>query len=559
MNKPPCPPRPRREGRAAARSSGIVVGRVRFLRQGRLRIPERKIEKHQVDHEVERLRLAIVAARAEIDAEREHLRQAKARDPLMIFEAHRMLIADPDLIEHSSNRIRCQCINAEWALRQELDEIGKTFDRIEDEYLRNRKDDVEQAGTRILLQLLGEHYEPEPQDACSDPSIYVARDFSISDIVTLWKQGAAGFISEMGGADSHNIIVSRGIGMPALVGTADILDDLEEGDLLILDAELGQWICNPGEGEQRSYAEYIDDLALARLELEAYACCPSRSRDGRDLKLMANIEFLDELDIAESIGIDGIGLYRTEHLFFDDSDIPSEEMQYDHYVSLVRRMAGKPVTFRLVDAGGDKQWFYKLLTGHDYVGANPAMGLRGIRLLMRAPELLKTQIRAMLRAGEEGPVSIMVPMVTRASEVALVRALAEECRNELGLTQPASIGAMIEVPAAACIADELAQVSDFFSIGTNDLMQYTLASDRGDDDVASLYQSRHPAVQKLITMAAAAAKEAGIPIAVCGELASQPDWTATFLNLDMDYLSMSLSKILTIRRHLSEQTYRPLL
>ena len=552
----------RREGKAVTSSSGIILGRVQKLLHGRQPIPERHLKADQLEAEVERLLKAVTAAKLEIDGERQHLNDIGTRDPMLILDVHSMLIADPELLNNVSKRIRKECVNAEWALRQEMDAIQLVFEQVEDAYLRNRKDDVEQAGRRIINQLLGqpesEHGLQAQQDE-NEPIIYVGDDFSVSNMVSMWRHGVAGVVTEQGGVDAHNIIVARGIGLPALVGATDILDDIKDGDSLILDAEQGLWVLNPTQAEQIAYRKFIKAIALSKRGLAAFACKPSLSSDGREMKLMVNIEFPEELDVTEEMGIDGIGLYRSEFLFINESTMPDEDFQFEQYVTLVRRMQGKPVTMRLLDIGGDRPWLYRDLSGNDYGGANPAMGLRGIRLMLRHPELLKIQLRAMLRAAEEGPVSILVPMVSYREEMEQVRVLAEECRAELGLTVLPPIGAMIEVPAAALIAEDLAKASDFFSIGTNDLIQYTLASDRGDDEVAELYQSGHAAILQLILLAASAAKKAGIPISVCGELAGNPEWTATFLNLDMEYLSMSASSLLAIRRYLSRQHYQPLL
>ncbi|WP_370465502.1 phosphoenolpyruvate--protein phosphotransferase [Mariprofundus sp. NF] len=553
----------RREGRAAASSSGIIIGHVQKLRHGRQPIPEHSIEASEVRSEVLRLLGAIDEARSEVDFERSHLLKTGTNDMVIMLDVHRMLIADPELLNRASNRIVESQINAEWALRQEMDAIQQTFEQIEDEYLRNRKDDVEHAGKRILRHLQGTQSgirsSLEEARNISKTIIYIGEDFSVSDMVMMWRRGVAGVVIEQGGVDAHNIIVARGIGLPAMVGAVGILNDIEDGDLLILDAERGVWIHNPTPEEEAAYAVTIDSFWQAQVELEAYAGIASTSLDGHPLKLMANIEFPEELDVAEQVGIDGIGLYRSEFLFLNTPDIPDEEQQFEQYVSLVRRMPGKPVTMRLLDVGGDKPWHYHQLTSNIEGGANPAMGLRGVRLLLRWPDILRTQLRAMLRAAEEGEVHILIPMVTNCDEVNWVREMALQCREELGLTKPVSIGTMIEVPASALIADDLAKVSDFFSIGTNDLMQYTLATDRTDDEVADLYQSGHPAILQLIKLAAAAAKKEGIPIALCGELSAKPEWTETLLNLDMDALSMSLNKLLLIRRQLSQLKYNPTL
>jgi len=555
------------EGCPVASSSGVVIGQVKKLLHGQQPVSERTIELHMVDHEVARLLTAIEAAGQAIDIERNHLMGAGIKDLLMILDMHRMLISDPELLAKSSARIRNDCINAEWALRQELDAIQRIFDQIEDEYLRNRSDDIEHAGRRILDHLTDDPPEsseksnkaPYLSQNGEKPLIYVGDDFSVSDVVSMWRCGVAGIVTELGGADAHNIIVARGIGLPAMVGATGILADIEDGDILILDAEQDVWILNPSQTEQTAYVKFKAAVSCSKKDMQTFACKPSRSADGHELKLMANIEFPEELDLAEDTGIDGIGLYRSEFLFINESTMPDEQYQYEQYAKLVRRMNGKPVVMRLLDIGGDRPWLYSDLAGHDYGGANPALGLRGVRLLLRNPELLKTQLSAMIRAADEGPVRILSPMVTNTEEMEKVRDMVEQCRIRLGVTESIPLGAMIEVPATALIAGEMAAVSDFFSIGSNDLMQYALAVDRNDEEVANLYQSDHGAVLQLIKLTASAAKQAGIPVSICGELAANPEWTATFLNLDMEYLSMSSSNILSIRRCLSRQTYKPML
>ena len=550
----------RRQGHAVASSSGIVIGRVKVLLHGQQPIPERTIHSNSIEREIARLLAAIEAAANAIDVERNHLIDAGVRDPLMILDMHRMLITDPELLLKSSSRIRQDCINAEWALRLEMDAIQAVFEQIEDEYLRHRKHDIEHACKRILDHLTGASEQQEDVanlKKCGDEAvIYVSDDLSVSEVVSLWRHRVAGVITELGGADAHNIIVARGIGLPALVGASGILSDIHDGDQLILDAEQNIWILNPPPHEQTAYAKFKAAISISQKGLEAFAGKPSLSADGHELKLMANIEFPEELDLAEQIGIDGIGLYRSEFLFINESRMPDETRQYEQYAKLIRRMHGKPVTMRLLDVGGDRPWLYSDLAGHEYAGANPAMGLRGLRLLLCNPELLRIHLSAMLRAAEHGPVRILAPMVTTSQEMAQLRDIAAQCKTRLGISQAVPIGSMIEVPAAAIMADEIASVSDFFSIGTNDLLQYTLAADRNDEEVAHLYQSGSEALKQLIMQTAAAAKKAAIPVSVCGELAADPEWTATFLNLDMEYLSMSASSILGIRRYLSRLTYQ---
>ncbi|MDX8405594.1 MAG: phosphoenolpyruvate--protein phosphotransferase [Mariprofundus sp.] len=552
------------KGRAVAASSGIVIGRAHKVIKGRDPIPERHLPADAIDRETARLQLAVNISATAIDLERDHLRKLGSQDPLLVLDAHRMMIDDPELIHQTGVRIRAENINAEWALRQQMDAIQEVFRQSDNAYLRGRLHDVEQIGQRILNQLMGQSIDPLPDaEACDvdsvEPLIYIGEEFSVSDIVRMWRQGVAGIITEQGGADAHNIIVARGIGLPSLVGATGIMKAVKDGCPLILDGETCRWISNPSTTELETCIQRSQALSLNRRGLAAYASQPSLSKNGHEMKLMANIEFIEELDAADGIGIDGIGLFRSEFLFINCTTPPDEERQFSHYRAIIRRMAGKPVTIRLLDIGGDKAWLYQLVTDHHYGGANPALGLRGVRLLLRWPQLLETQLRALLRAGEEGPLHILVPMVTCHNEMAQVRQLAKHIHTELGLQMPLSIGAMIEVPAAVLIADSLAQVSDFFSIGTNDLIQYTLATDRSDEEVASLYQPDHPAIQQLIRYTATAAKKAGIPLSVCGELAAHPEWTAPFLNMDMYALSMSINSILPVRRTLSHQVYKPTL
>lgn len=548
----------KREGKAAAASNGIVIGRVQKLLHGRQPIPVLEIAIHDIEQEVMRLSCAIAAAKAEIDLEYEHLNQAGIEDSLLLLDVQRMLIVDPELLNKASARIAHEGINAEWALRQEMDAIQYMFEQVEDEYLRNRQHDIEHAGRKIIAHLM----QSRDVTAASTSSlemdravIYVGDDFSVADVVRMWRQGVAGVITEQGGADAHNIIVARGIGLPMLVGATDILASVEDGELLILDGEQTTWLRNPSAIEQAAYEKFIAAVALTKKRLEAYVCKPSLSADGYELKLMANIEFPEELDMADHIGIDGIGLYRSEFLFINESSMLDEDTQFAHYATLVKRMQGKPVTMRLLDVGGDRPWLYKDLAGHAYAGANPALGLRGLRLLLRNQGRLKIQLRAMLRAADVGAVRILVPMVTNHTEMEQLRDIAEQCRNELGISHDVPLGCMIEVPAAALMATELAKVSDFFSIGTNDLMQYTLAADRNDEEVSALHKHGRAAVLQLIELTAKAAKKAGIGVSVCGELAANPEWTSTFLNLDMEYLSMGLNSILPIRHFLSRQHY----
>lgn len=548
---------PPHQGTAIAASSGIVVGKVQKLAHGRQPIPERQLKKSEIASELRRLNRAVENALIHLDQERKELEGIESQDPFLILGAHRMMLLDPELIDKAKILIKEKQINAEWAIRQQMDEIEAVFDTIEDAYLRDRKLDVEQAGQRILRELMGPRIGLEAVEG--NPQILISHDFTPSEIVAIWRLGVAGIATEQGGINAHSVIVARSIGLPALVGTSDLVETAQDGDLLILDAERGKWILNPSGEELESYARFKSAFEIVRDDLNEYADQPSISANGHAMPIMANIQFREELARVRAVHAEGIGLFRTEFLFMQSNKMPGEEAQYEHYRQIVEGMQGKPVIFRLLDVGGDKPLLFQLFSGARYDGQNPAMGLRGIRLLLNWPEGMKTQLRALLRAAVHGRVSLLVPMVSSVAEMEHVREVIEICKGELGMAGDMEIplGAMIEIPAAVFIADELARVSDFFSIGTNDLIQYALAADRADEEVSSVYQSNHPAIRQMIEMTVKAARRADIPVSVCGELAADPEWTQTFLNMGMDSLSMNLHNILRIRHHLNHLDYQP--
>lgn len=542
-------------GFAAASSHGVVSGRIQKLDGWRIPIPEYEIQPEQVEQEILRLYDAVASAAQQMDDEMALVSQVETSEPLRILHVHRMLLLDQELLDKTSQIIRDRLINTEWALRRQLNHIEAMFERIEDTYLRERKKDIQQVGQRLFQQLLSQSNTADINT--SKAQILMAHDFSPSEVVTLWQLGVTGLIAEQGGNNSHAIIVARGLGLPMLVGAGEVLDSVNDGDFVILDAENGCWTLNPSDADYAACADFVQNMNASRIKLHDFAHRPSLSHNGHAMPLMANLSLLEEVEAVHFSGAEGAGLFRTEFLYLQNQQPPDEQIQFQHYASVVQKMQGLPTTFRLLDIGGDKPALFQQLGGRHYGGENPAMSLRGVRMLLRWPEVMMAQIRALVKASELGPVQVLVPMVTMVEELEQVRDIFDLCQRELGISRPIPLGAMIEVPAAVMVADELGKVADFFSIGTNDLIQYTLATDRGDEEVVHLYQPEHPAVRKLIQYTVDAAKQANIPVAVCGELASDPAWTQTFLNMGMSSLSMSPQRILSLREHLSSLDYSP--
>jgi len=534
-------------GQAVAGSGGIVCGAIQKLDSQDQIIPEYGISKAQHTAEKKRFVDAITQASRHIQKEMDALREhPQAKVLLPILETHLMMLSDPELRESTQRYIEEKSINVEWALKRCMADFVQAFADMDDVYLKSRKADIEQVGKRILHELTD-----KTNIKGSVPAIIVAQDFSPSDIVSLWRMGAIGFVAAQGGKEGHALIVARGLGLTGLIGAQGLFAQASDGDELILDAEHLCWTLRPSQQERDDFKKKQAQLAAEQDALKAFAHTPSRSKDGYALPLLANIEFIEEIDIALEYGVDGIGLFRTEFLFMQSDTLPSEDEQTAYYQAIVQRVGNLPVTFRLLDVGADKLAYAQLLFD-DYDGENPALGLRGVRMLLHKPKLLRTQLRAILRSSPSEQVSILVPMVTSVSEMQAVRTVVEEIQAELKINHAVSLGCMIEVPSAALIAHDLANVSDFFSIGSNDLVQYTLAVDRADEHVSYLYDANHPAVRQLIQMAVDAAQARHIPITICGELAADTTWTQTFLDMRISALSMTSRNILHVRKRLQE-------
>jgi len=541
-------------GHALASSSGVVIGQVqRLLRHHKKLAPLYTVAQERIAQECIRFNTALQAAITQVEHDLLALETVADNNPSLLLKAHLLLLQDPELINSITFHIEKKQYNSHWSIQHVIQIKLEQFSRIDDPYLREMREQLIHAGDRIINHLIPDN--SSAIDHKTPNTILIADEMPLPDVVTYWQQGVAGIISMQGGINNHVIVMTRGIGIPALVGiAAPSLADANSGDMLILDGERKRWILHPNADDLSHYQRFQSAIAHAESRLAHFANEESVTSDGIKVKLMCNVEFPEELGLAKQVGSDGIGLLRTEFAFLTASEAPSELAQYHFYRRFVRTAEQQPVAIRLLDIGADKRLAFHPLGSHHYHGENPALGLRGIRLLLRAPQLLRTQVRAIIRTAVDGLVHLMVPMVTHVEQMVQVRQIVDEEMAALNLRPPLLIGAMIEVPAAVMIADELAEVCDFFSIGTNDLIQYTLAADRGNDDVLAegLALSDHPAIARMIKLTAASARQANIPISICGELAADPAWSAPLIRMGITTLSMSSSHILSLRRHIRQ-------
>jgi len=534
-------------------SRGIAIGPAYVTESGTLDVPTQSIAAKAVDAEVERFEAAVDKARDQIgklSSKAEALPANAAEELGYLLAAHGQMLEGSRLVRGVAERIRKGRMNAEAAVAEEVREIAEVFSAMEDSYLAERSKDVRDVGQRLLRNLM-----EKPYRALADlphGTVVVADELTPADTALLDPAHVAGFVTAVGGAQDHTGILARSLGLPAVVGAADVLQNVRTGDVVVLDGVSGQVFVNPSEKTLARFEEKRAELKRQARKLERLRNVPAMTRDDITIRLQANIDLATEIDPALEHGAEGIGLYRTEYLFLNRDDVPSEDEQYAHLRDVVERMAGLPVTVRTLDVGNDKLPYS--LGEHLAVSANPAMGLRAIRLSLKVEEVLVNQLSAILRAGAHGPVRILLPMISTPVEVREVRRVlnkvAEDLtRKRVKIADPLPpVGAMIEIPGAALAADGLARDCEFFSIGTNDLTMYTLAIDRGDEQVAHLYSPLHPAVLRLIQFTTAAALRARIPINVCGEMAGDERMTAMLLGLGIRDLSMASAAVPRVKQ-----------
>jgi phosphotransferase system enzyme I (PtsI) len=527
-------------------SGGVAIGKGFFLNRVLPRSVRSTVGREQVDEEVAAFQRAVARSREQILAIRDGVADTSSEHH-QILSVHLALLEDSMLVEQTVRTIRENQFAADWAFNKVLQNVLGTFHRIEDPYLRERGHDLRQIGHRVLENLAG-----RPVDSISairDPVVIVAHDLSPADTAQILKSPVLGFATDVGSRTSHTAITARSLGIPAVVGVEGGTEAFGAAETVIVDGEEGVVVFDPTVEVVREYQERRKAFAQRTRDLAKFARLPTVTRDGKTLLLLANIEFPEEADVALRSGAYGVGLYRTEFLFLNRKDLPSEEEQFQTYRKVAEKFVRHPVTIRTFDLGGDK--FASQLELAEEM--NPAMGLRAIRFCLKEKEIFKPQLRAILRASTYGKVRMMFPMISGVGELREAMTVVEEVRGELRrrripYDKEMPIGIMIEIPSAAIVADLLAQETEFFSIGTNDLIQYSLAIDRVNEHVSYLYEPLHPAILRLIRRVVEAGHDAGIPVSMCGEMAGEPFYSYALLGLGLDELSMNAAAIPRVKR-----------
>jgi len=529
-------------------SSGIAIGHAHLISHTSLEVAHYVLPKQFVEEEIARFDSALLATRKEFSSLRSNRPTFAAAEFDAFLELQEMILDDPLLSVAPRDMIANEHCNAEWALKVQTEALAAQFDEFEDAYLRERQTDVKHVAERLLKQLLGHPGHLLPPARHDVEMILVAHDLSPADLIQFKPHQYAAFITDLGGATSHTAIVARSLNTPCVVGLRNARELIREDDILILDGEQGVLIVNPDKPILAEYKLRQSAWELERKKLKRLRTARANTLDGKFVELHANIEKPEDIAEVKENGATGIGLFRSEFLFLNREDLPDEDEQFEAYRAVAIGMEGQPVVIRTFDLGADKQ-----IKGAERVANNPALGLRAIRLCLAEPQLFRTQLRALLRATHYGNIKILVPMLSGVSELNQTLHFVEATKQSLDeegipYNSEVKIGGMIEIPAAALALNIFARKLDFLSIGTNDLIQYTLAIDRTDEEVAHLYDPLHPAVLHLLSLVIGTSNKLGVPISVCGEMAGEPVYTRLLLGFGLRQFSMISGQVPSIKQ-----------
>ncbi|OWW20120.1 phosphoenolpyruvate--protein phosphotransferase [Noviherbaspirillum denitrificans] len=538
-------------------SRGIAIGRAHLLAPAALDVKHYLIPQEQVEAEVLRLQKAIATVHKELQTIWNELPKDSPAELGAFIDVHALILSDPMIAEVPLDIIRTRYYNAEWALVTQIDELSAQFDEIEDAYLRERKSDIQQVGERVLKVLTGSAISLPSHDGDDENAgrmIVVAHDISPADMLQFKDRAFGGFVTDLGGQNSHTAIVARSLDIPAAVGMSNASALIEQDDMIIIDGDAGVVIVDPPPNVLEQYRDLQQRLMRERKKLGKLKKTPAVTKDGTDITLLANIELPDDCSGALDLGAMGVGLFRSEFLFMGRAGfvnkLPSEDEQFESYRKAVVAMKGRPVTIRTLDIGADKP-----LDSAEQTALNPALGLRAIRFCLAEPQMFLQQLRAILRASAYGPVKLLIPMLAHAFEIDQSLAMIEQAKAQLREQNKkfdplVPVGAMIEIPAAALTLPMFVKRMDFLSVGTNDLIQYTLAIDRADHEVAHLYNPLHPAVLYLLASTISIGAKAGVPVSVCGEMAGDTRMTRLLLGMGLREFSMHPTQILPVKQEI---------
>ena len=537
-------------------SRGIAIGRAHLLAPAALEVKHYLIAEEQVEAEVQRLQKAIATVHKELQTIWNELPKDSPAELGAFIDVHALILSDPMIAEVPLDIIRTRFYNAEWALVTQIDELSAQFDEVEDAYLRERKADIQQVGERVLKVLTGTA-NPLPSVDGSEGAghmIVVAHDISPADMLQFKDRAFGGFVTDLGGQNSHTAIVARSLDIPAVVGMYNASMMIRQDDWVIIDGDAGVVIVDPASAVLEQYRDRQARLLRERKKLGKLKKTPAITQDGTEITLLANIELPEDCAAAMESGAMGVGLFRSEFLFMGRAGfvnkLPSEDEQFESYRQAVVAMKGRPVVIRTLDIGADKP-----LDVAEQTALNPALGLRAIRFCLAEPQVFLAQLRAILRASAYGPVKLLVPMLAHAFEIDQTLAMIEQAKAQLRdagkkFDPLIPVGAMIEIPAAALTLPMFVKKMDFLSIGTNDLIQYTLAIDRADHEVAHLYNPLHPAVLYLLSSTISICAKAGIPVSVCGEMAGDTKLTRLLLGMGLREFSMHPTQLLAVKQEI---------